>query len=249
MPGAGVQTRDILGLERTVGEDRSGRSSERFLPARNQIIGGKIHGLVQGVAVVSDVRCEQWRPGIWRWWAYSPAHKVELMSHAVRGRAGAWVLFDPIPLNQRQVELWCDGGGIDTIVLTNGNHERAAAEWRRVFGCRVAGPTGVPWEMEGIRDVRDVVLDGWKAIRLEGGAPGETAWWLESESLMVFGDAVVNLAGRGLELLPDKYCQDPKLLRRSLQKLLSRPFESALFAHGDPLAKDASARIGGLITG
>ena len=171
------------------------------------------------------------------------------MSHAVRGRAGAWVLFDPIPLNQRQVELWCDGGGIDTIVLTNGNHERAAAEWRRDFGCRVAGPTGVPWEMEGIRDDREVVLDGWKAIRLEGGAPGETAWWLESESLMVFGDAVVNLAGRGLELLPDKYCQDPKWLRRSLQTLLSHPFESALFAHGDPLPRAASTRIGGLLTG
>jgi glyoxylase-like metal-dependent hydrolase (beta-lactamase superfamily II) len=171
------------------------------------------------------------------------------MSHAVRGRAGAWVLFDPIPLNQCQVELWCDGGGIDTIVLTNGNHERAAAEWRRDFGCRVAGPTGVPWEMEGIRDDREVVLDGWKAIRLEGGAPGETAWWLESESLMVFGDAVVNLAGRGLELLPDKYCQDPKWLRRSLQTLLSHPFESALFAHGDPLPRAASTRIGGLLTG
>ncbi len=249
MPGGGVQTKDSIGLERAAGEDLSGRSSERFLPPRDKIFGGKIHGLVQGVAVVHDVRCEQWRPGIWRWWAYSPAHKVELMSHAVRGRAGAWVVFDPIPLNPHLVETWCDGGGIDTIVLTNGNHERAAAEWRRAFGCRVAGAADVSWEMEGIRNDRDVVLDGWKAIRLEGGAPGETAWWLESESLMVFGDAVVNLAGRSLELLPDKYCQDPKALRRSLRSLLSIPFEFALFAHGDPLPRGAAARIAGVMTG
>ena len=199
--------------------------------------------------MVPVVHCEEWRSGVWRWWGFSPAHKVDLMSHAVQGPAGGWVIFDPIPLDPDRVAAWGDGRRIDAIVLTNGNHERSAAEWHRVLKCPVLGPTGMPWEMDGIRGDEDAVLTGWKRMRLEGGAPGETAWWLESVGLMVFGDAVVNLAGRGLELLPDKYCQDPRALRRSLQALVSVPFEMALFAHGDPLAGGASTRIQGLMTG
>ena len=64
---------------------------------------------------------------------------------------------------------------------------------------------------------------------------------------MVFGDAVVNLAGRGLEILPDRYCTDPARLRQSLREMLQRPFERALFAHGIPLERSASAQIAALL--
>jgi hypothetical protein len=64
---------------------------------------------------------------------------------------------------------------------------------------------------------------------------------------MVFGDAVVNLDGRGLELLPDKYCTDPAQLRNSLRSLREISFENALFAHGTPLIGSAAARIAGLL--
>jgi glyoxylase-like metal-dependent hydrolase (beta-lactamase superfamily II) len=199
--------------------------------------------------MVPVVRCEQWQPSIWRWWGFSPDHKVELMSHAVRGPGGAWVVFDPIPMDPDPLRAWGAGRRVEAILLTNGNHERAAAAWRPVWDCPVLGPAGVSWEMEGIRSDQEVLPEGWQPFRLEGGAPGETAWWLPSKALMVFGDAVVNLSGRGLELLPDKYCQDPRRLRESLRSLVSIPFESALFAHGDPIPQHASVHIGELLRG
>jgi len=60
----------------------------------------------------------------------------------------------------------------------------------------------------------------------------------------VLGDAVVNLKGRGLELLPDKYCTDPKRLRESLRVVVAGGWERMLMAHGEPLGSEAARRLG-----
>ena len=101
--------------------------------------------------------------------------------------------------------------------------------------------------MSGVAIPQAGIPEGWTPVPLPGGAPGETAWRLPSLGLVVFGDAVVNLSGRELELLPDKYCIDPKVLRRSLAGLLEEPLAIALFAHGEPLMEGASERIRGLL--
>jgi hypothetical protein len=84
----------------------------------------------------------------------------------------------------------------------------------------------------------------WRAFPLAGGGPGETAFFLADRSLMVFGDAVINLPGRNLELLPPKYCSNADSLRASvLQLTASHPFEHAVFAHGSALIGNAAQRI------
>lgn len=192
-------------------------------------------------------RLEAWGPDCLRWSVYSPAHKVELMSHAVRGRDGRYLVFDPIPLRESEWSRCSLAGLVSAIVLTNGNHERAAGAWRLRLGCPVIGPAAVAWDLEGIQAAPAELPGGWRAVPLPGGAPGETAWRLDSSGLVVFGDAVVNLAGRGLELLPAKYCTDPTELRKSLE-LLTRPgFERALFAHGDPIGERACERVLALV--
>lgn len=199
-------------------------------------------GLMTGAESV-----EAWGPDCLRWSAYSPAHKVELMSHAVRGADGRYLVFDPIPLSESAWRRWPLDGLVSAIVLTNGNHERAAGAWRSRVGCPVFGPAGVPWEQEGIRVAEGRVPGGWRVVPLPGGAPGETSWRLDSSGLVVFGDAVVNLAGRGLELLPAKYCTDPAELRKSLELLTREGFERAMFAHGDPIGERACERIRALV--
>ena len=91
----------------------------------------------------------------------------------------------------------------------------------------------------------DSCLSGWRAIPLPGGAPGETAYHCGVMDLMVFGDAVVQLPSRGLELLPVKYCQDEGQLRESLRRLPR--YGRAVMAHGEPLLEAASERVGALI--
>jgi glyoxylase-like metal-dependent hydrolase (beta-lactamase superfamily II) len=182
-------------------------------------------------------------PRVCRWSAYSAIHKVELTSHAVwDGRN--WRVFDPIPFPE-------GGSGLpflpDRIVLTNENHERDSVAWRDRFDIEVWAAPDAAIEIPGVHRWNAESPDegGWIRTPLPGGPGGETAFFLPSLSLMVFGDAVVHLPTRGLELLPDKYCRDPQLLRNSLRRLPS--FDRAVFAHGDPLSTNAGERIAALL--
>jgi hypothetical protein len=59
----------------------------------------------------------------------------------------------------------------------------------------------------------------------------------------VVGDALVNLPGRGLEILPDKYCTNPTQLRRSLRHLPMA--DLVLTAHGAPFTgREVSTLLG-----
>lgn len=182
-------------------------------------------------------------PGVIRWSAYSPLHKVELASHAVWDGARC-LLFDPIPLPEGAEPL---ERRPQQIVLTNENHPRAAAWWSEHYGIDVWAAPDANLDLPQVRrwGAGDDGFEGWSRIALPGGAGGETAFHLASQSLVVFGDAVVNLAGRGLEILPDRYCQDPLQLRASLRHL--PPFQRAVFAHGEPILQEAAARIAALL--
>jgi len=187
-------------------------------------------------------------PGVFRWAVFSPEHRVELASHAVQGPSGL-VVFDPIALADEALDRLCAAGQPVAIVLTNANHGRDAAAWRTRYGCEIYGPPEGESGIVGARCFggKPCPLPSWEAIPLPGGAPGETAFLLPVHSLVVLGDAVVNLPQRGLELLPDKYCTAPGLLRIGLRKLVDRTFARAVMAHGEPIPADAARRISELL--
>lgn len=189
-------------------------------------------------------------PGVWEWEVYSPEHRVELTSHAVRGPAG-WLVFDPIPLREDLRDRMLAGGAVAGVVMTNGNHVRAVREWSGRMRWPVWGRAGVDYEGVGVQP-----LDpgpgtgpwaGWTLVDLPGGAPGETAFLHAGLDLAVVGDAVVNLPGRSLELLPDKYCTDPGRLRESVGRLATMGFRRLVVAHGRSLAERAAERVRGLV--
>ena len=185
-------------------------------------------------------------PGVHRWAAFSPEHKVELAAHSVWD-GHTLLVFDPIPLAAEVFDWFPTPQAPDAVVLTNGNHERDTAYWREVFPLAVwAAPETQPL-LDGVRrwDVATPPFPGWRIIPLPGGASGESAWFCPAKSLVVFGDAVVNLPGRGLELLPAKYSQNSAQLRESLRGLPE--FTHAVFAHGEPLLGGASMRIAALL--
>ncbi len=187
-------------------------------------------------------------PGVHRWSAFSPEHKVELTSHSVwDGRS--LLVFDPIPLTAEVSDGCPTPWAPDAVVLTNENHERDAVRWRERYPLAIWAAPEALLSLSGIRrwDPTRPPFAGWEIVPLPGGAGGETAWFHAVKSLVVFGDAVVNLPGRGLEVLPAKYCRDQPSLRASLRTLLQRPFENAVFAHGDPLLGEASARIAAML--
>lgn len=187
-------------------------------------------------------------PGVHRWAAFSTEHKVELSSHSVWD-GQTLLVFDPIPLAAEAFDWFPVPRSPDAIVLTNVNHERDTTYWRELFPLAVWAAREAQFTLAGVRrlDPTAPPFNGWEIIPLPGGAGGECAWFCPAKSLVVFGDAVVNLPERGLELLPARYCRDLVQLRDSLRSLLKLEFSHAVFAHGQPLLGGASTKIAALL--
>ena len=180
------------------------------------------------------------------WQGYDPSLKVDLSSHACLTTQG-WVLVDPIPLREEVLDEFLGSERIAAIVLTNANHERAASEYQNKSKTQIIAHQGAHGAFsvaidQWIQDGDDV--HGLTAVQLPGFVAGEIALHAaESGGVMLMGDALINLESTGFALLPDKYCDDPKLARKSAQKLLQFPFEIMTFAHGLPIIACARRRL------
>ena len=180
------------------------------------------------------------------WQGYDPSVKVDLCSHALATTQG-WVLVDPIPLRDEALEEFLRAEKPAAIVLTNANHERAAAEYRAKTGAEIFAHEKARGEISigGMRWLADGEgICGLAAIPLPGFAPGEIALHAQDAGgTMLMGDALIHLGSTGFALLPEKYCDDAKLARESAQKLLQFSFEVMTFAHGLPIVAGARRRL------
>ncbi len=216
--------------------------------------------------------------GLFAWSAYSPAAKVELHAHALvlpaGGAAAQMVFVDPIALRPAALAELLDaaGGAAPAAVLvSNGNHARAADDFRRRFRVPVFAPAEARAALreDGLEIDEEIpsglstkenppaggavppfVGDALRAIPLPGFAPGETAFFapgVGGDTLLV-GDALINLAPPyDFVPLPKKYCTAPKMTTDSLRRLLDLPFARMTFAHGNPLLSNARERLAALV--
>src|SRR5437879_2705174 len=74
----------------------------------------------------------QLRPDLFVWQAYEKSVKTELTCCACRTARGL-VFIDPIPLQKAAEEELLEIATPHGIILTSGNHARAAEEYRRRF--------------------------------------------------------------------------------------------------------------------
>jgi len=139
-------------------------------------------------------------------------------------------------------------GAVAGIVLTNANHERAAAQFFNRFSLPIFGRPESLAALKGKATIEAV--EGKKiggeldVIPIEGAAPGEIALYHPGNGgTLIVGDALINFEPYGFALLPPKYCRNEKEMRRSLLQLLLRPTERLLFAHGTPILSGGTARL------
>jgi hypothetical protein len=183
------------------------------------------------------------------WQAYDPSVKADLSCCAVRTGEGL-VLIDPIALAPDALSELTETAAPVAILLTNGNHARAAHDYAKRFAVPVlAHPEAAP-EL-GIPDIRpvaegDAIAGELRVIALPGGGAGEIAVHSPRGSLHV-GDALIHVEPLGFTFLPEKYCRDSKTLRSSTQKLLPFGFDVLTFAHGTPLVSRAHDRLAQLL--
>lgn len=181
------------------------------------------------------------------WQAYSPMVKCDLSSAALLTAEGA-VLVDPVMLRPAAFAELREKAPIAAIVLTNGNHARAAEHFRRETGARIFAPAGA----DGLEVTPDVIFapgetlpGGIESVPLPAAGPGEVA--LIAGDVVCIGDALIHLTSHGFSLLPDRYCRDARALRDELRKLLSYRIRIMTFAHGVPIVVNAKHRLAGLL--
>lgn len=189
--------------------------------------------------------------GLYFWQAYELAVKTDLSCAAIRS-GDQWYFVDPIPLaaDARQ-ELTGDSVRGGAILLTNGNHERAAAAFRDRFALPVLAPADAIAEFT--IPVDRLVADGDElfgeitVIALPGAATGEVAYLHAASGTLCLGDALIHLDSHGFGPLPAKYCRDSRGLHKALARLLDHRFERMTFAHGTPILTKARARLESLL--
>jgi glyoxylase-like metal-dependent hydrolase (beta-lactamase superfamily II) len=188
------------------------------------------------------------RPDLAFWQAYEPAVKCDL-SCCARRVGSQLVFFDPIPLAALALEELATLATPAAIVLTNGNHARAAAKFRARLSIPILAHAEAAPELgvsiDGELEDGAMVADALSVIALPGAAAGEIA--LCGGGVLHVGDALINVEPAGFSLLPNKYCTDARELRRSLGKLLRSEFELLTFAHGLPLISQARRRLENLL--
>ncbi len=201
-------------------------------------------------------------PGAWAlalWQAYSPASKVDLHVTAAAVSGSGMYFVDPIPLRPAALAELLEQTA-DTppagVLVTNGNHARAAGEFARRFKVPLCATAAAAREagLEAgvvIPDAGGIVFDGaFEAVPLPGAALGEVAFYREDGGgLVVVGDGLIHMGSHGFSALPDKYCENPKELRRALARLAERRFSTMTFAHGEPLVGRADERLRNLLAG
>ena len=185
------------------------------------------------------------REDLFFWQAYDASVKVDL-SCCARQTSRGLVLIDPIRLADEALDELTARRRPAAIVLTNGNHERAARDFRERFQIPIYAHRDA---LAGLGEVDlregEALMDELAVVELPGASPGEIA--LHGAGVLHVGDALIHLPPAGLGILPDKYCSDPKQLRHSLGKLLSFPFDALTFAHGLPLVTQARERLSQLL--
>src|SRR2546430_11061710 len=185
-------------------------------------------------------------PGIFIWRFYDPSVKADLFSTALETATGAY-LIDPIPLAPEAVASLARRVKIAGIIVTNENHERAAARFAEKFKIPIYMDAALAsaTELPGAAPVQGNTFPaGLTAGEIEGGPAGEIAiHFAGSDGTMIIGDALINFEPYGFALLPAKYCSNFKVMRRSLAKLLDHSFDRMLFAHGMPIMSQARQRL------
>ena len=185
-------------------------------------------------------------PSLFCWQSYDPAVKADLFSTALVTHDAAFII-DPIPLHSSQISQLRREGRIAGIVVTNANHQRAAAWYSDQFSAPIFAHRDSFQDKNPARfvEIRDgTKIDHLEVIQIDGAVAGELALYHSpDDGTLIVGDALINFEPHGFTFLPRKYCADEKQMRRSLRKLLGRKVERIFFSHGMPILADATARL------
>lgn len=180
------------------------------------------------------------------WQEYDPASRTDLSCSAHRINDGLYFV-DPIRLAPEAATALVERALPRAILLTNGNHTRAARLFARQWNIPIFAPSGIERDLgftpDGELKPGATYWDQLQILDLSGASAGEVAIYRRDLEILSFGDAFIHLPGFGFSLLPEKYCLNAKQLQIGIQQLRDLAVRLLTFAHGYPVTMKAQERL------
>lgn len=182
-----------------------------------------------------------------RWSVWNQPRQLWFNGHLLRV-GGAVVAVDPVPFGD-EVARAIDAFGAPSIcVVTNRDHERAAAEVRARWGARVLVPGADAGEIRLVADGTigdgDAIAGALRAVAVAGAkTAGELALHWPARGLLVLGDAALGRPAGALSLLPAEKLPDVVAARAGVAALAALGAEIVLVGDGDDLLSGGIAAL------
>lgn len=183
---------------------------------------------------------EEILPGVWHWSVVDDrigGNRSESYALVASERV---VLVDPLPIDEAKLTSL---GEVEAIVLTTGNHQRAAWRMRRAFGC----PVYAPRNAYGLDDTPDHSYSGGDllpgeltAFHAPGPVESMHALWHTASNIVFLSDLLVHDGSGTVEFVPSRWQDEPWRTRDSVRRIArTLPVQALGFGHGEPMVGNA----------
>ncbi|MGV7219984.1 MAG: hypothetical protein ACQ9MH_00510 [Nitrospinales bacterium] len=187
---------------------------------------------------------------IYCWSEFSEEKQLNFNGYLIIGN-GESVIIDPSILESgilAQLLAQHESSPFKGIYLTNVHHERKSNPLKRLYSVPVwvneLDKEGLEVPADNSFKDGDNLLCGIKAIQLnDQKSPGETAFFIRQQKIMIVGDALLGKVPGKLNMLPpDKYLDQAKA-KVGLKKLLDYDFDTLLVGDGTSILKNAKEEV------
>jgi uncharacterized cupin superfamily protein len=188
--------------------------------------------------------------GISMWWRWQPDRGVNFNSWLVADPAGSFVV-DPLEPDDPEVFARCRAADVRAVVITNRDHERAAARFARELGASIVASAADAPQL-GVAVDRTVVdgdaIFGWHVLVLDGyKTAGEMVLYSPARFAAISGDAFWGTPAGALRLMPDEKLADPARAILSARRVRALAVEHLLVGDGAPIFGGAQRALTAMI--
>lgn len=188
-------------------------------------------------------------PDLYSWSEFSEEKKLDFNGYLIIGN-GESVIIDPPELKNEDAEELTkllhehQSSPLKGILLTNVHHERASNSFKNSYSVPVwvneLDKEGLDMPANNTFKGGDILMCGIEAIQLDHQkSPGETAFFMKEQKIMVVGDALLGKIPGQVNMLPSDKYQDPVKAKAGLKKLVNYEFDALLVGDGTPILRDA----------